>query len=227
MSFRAISNVLHLTCSQGVLKTFKSLRNRLAEKYLDYRFGIRTSEIRTKEQLGLRRDDDRYYVPTDIRGFRKLINSIDIRPGVDVFVDFGAGMGRVLILAALYPFRQIVGVEISIELCKIAQRNVDNARGTLLCKDVSIVMSDATDYLVPSNATLFYFFNPFTGAVLDTVLENIRRSLHEAPRQVMLLCNSYSSEAQFVQQICRCTWLVLLKTVDFGEAQVGLIFTNR
>ena len=41
------------------------------------------------------------------------------------FVDLGCGKGRPLLVASEYPFREIIGVELSASLAKIAQRNGD------------------------------------------------------------------------------------------------------
>src|ERR1700719_3166712 len=40
------------------------------------------------------------------------------------FVDIGAGKGRALLLAAELPFRKVIGVELSEELARIAQKNI-------------------------------------------------------------------------------------------------------
>ena len=40
------------------------------------------------------------------------------------FVDLGAGMGRAMLLAAAYPFRAVVGVELHPTLARIARRNL-------------------------------------------------------------------------------------------------------
>ena len=39
------------------------------------------------------------------------------------FVDFGAGKGRVLMMACEYPFKQVIGVELSRKLHATASRN--------------------------------------------------------------------------------------------------------
>jgi hypothetical protein len=44
------------------------------------------------------------------------------------FIDIGSGKGRVLLLAAEFPFRKIVGVEFSPELHATAQRNLTRLR---------------------------------------------------------------------------------------------------
>jgi hypothetical protein len=227
MRIATVGTVLQLMRSQGIWKTLKSLKSHLEDKYLDYRLGISTSEIKTKQELGLARDDERPYIPSDYRSFRKLMKILDIHEGRDVFVDFGAGMGRSVIFAGLYPFRRIVGVEISPELCRVAKTNVNLARPKLRCKDIAVVTSDAVTFPIPPDMTVAYFFNPFTGVILDTVLENIRQSLCEVPRQIRFVCNDYSSESQFSRQIQGCHWLLLQKRISLEQkGQIGSIYLN-
>ena len=40
------------------------------------------------------------------------------------FVDVGSGKGRALLLASDYPFREIIGIELSHELERIARANI-------------------------------------------------------------------------------------------------------
>ena len=40
------------------------------------------------------------------------------------FVDIGSGKGRALLLASDYPFREIIGIELSPELDRVAQGEV-------------------------------------------------------------------------------------------------------
>src|SRR5882724_11277495 len=40
------------------------------------------------------------------------------------FLDVGAGKGRALLLAAELPFRKVIGVELSEDLARVAQKNI-------------------------------------------------------------------------------------------------------
>ena len=46
---------------------------------------------------------------------------------------------------------------------------------------------DARVYDVPADVSVVFLFNPFAGPVLGAVLDNIRRSLREAPRKLALI----------------------------------------
>src|SRR5262249_36015932 len=97
------------------------------------------------------------------------------------------GMGRVVCLAATYPFRSVIGVELSASLCLIAKRNIDNVRLKLRCQEIKIVNVNAVDYTVPDEVSVMFFFNPFRGPVMEKVLANIMVSLRAKPRRVLIL----------------------------------------
>ena len=56
--------------------------------------------------------------------FREIINSLRIDFREFTFLDIGSGKGRALLLAAEYPFRRIVGVELMPELNSMAEENI-------------------------------------------------------------------------------------------------------
>jgi Histone methylation protein DOT1 len=228
MNFKSFGKILSLIRTHGIVKAARSVRHNLSDRYIEYKLGIATSQVKTKEDLGLTREEERRYDPCDYGSLRKLLTMLEIQPGRDVLVDFGAGMGRVVVLAGLFQFRRIIGVEISSELCEIAESNLNRARSKLICQDIGVVHGDATKFAIPPDMTVAFFFNPFTGFVLDSVLENIRNSIVETPRQVRIACNDYSLESEFARQMRACPWLQLRKSVPLRtEGQVGSIYVNK
>jgi precorrin-6B methylase 2 len=91
-----------------------------------------------------------------------------------VFIDYGSGMGRVLYeAAARYPFKRVIGLELSDELNEIARANLDRNSARLRCSNVEIVTGDALEYDPPSDVTVAWFYNPFTGATLEQALHKL------------------------------------------------------
>ncbi len=86
----------------------------------------------TLEELGLKADDGVFYKPSGWLTLRRILRARDVSSD-DVFVDFGSGMGRILLLAVQYPFRRVVGVELSEELNEIAKANVAANRRRQRC----------------------------------------------------------------------------------------------
>ena len=107
--------------------------------------------------------------------------------GSDTFVDFGCGKGRVVHQAARWPFRRVIGVEISPVLAELARATLAARRHRYRCKDVQIVVSDVTLFRVPDDLTIGYFFHPFTGETFDAALREIVRSIDRHPRRVRLI----------------------------------------
>src|SRR5437867_9744786 len=146
--------------SEGFFPMLGAVCERLNIRYQEWRLGIRSESVIELSKLGLSDANRRPYVPTDYRTFPAVLDSLNIRAGRDVFVDFGSGLGRAVILAARRPFRRVIGVELSAELNRTAQENLQNARRHLTCPDVELVTADATMYRIPPEVTVIYFFNP-------------------------------------------------------------------
>lgn len=166
-------------------------RARRLDREFDARFGVETSGRVELSQLRIESENVRYgvwYEQTKPTDFDELMKCLPIRFEDYVFVDFGAGKGRVLLMASEYPFKQVVGVEFSRELHEVAHENVRRYRSaTQRCRNFELVCMDAADYAVPREPTVLYFYNPFGAEVMAAVLEAIRRSLAECPREVFIV----------------------------------------
>src|SRR5207302_3353759 len=64
------------------------------------------------------------YQPSDPSLFHETIRNLNIDYRQFEFVDLGSGKGRALLMAADYPFRRIIGVELMLEFHNIAQENI-------------------------------------------------------------------------------------------------------
>src|SRR5262249_48743503 len=142
------------------------------ERYL----GIRSEQIISLKDLGLEHSERREHYPTDFNDFRCMKKFMMPETPNETFIDDGAGLGRVLVLAAMLPFKRVVGVEISPLLASRARQNISQCRWKFRCEEIEILILDATTFEVPADATTFYFNNPFSGKILQKVLDNIRRS---------------------------------------------------
>jgi cyclopropane fatty-acyl-phospholipid synthase-like methyltransferase len=104
----------------------------------------------------------------------------------DVFVDIGSGKGRaVLLAAARYPFKRVIGVELSEDLHRVATQNVGHYEGNH--GPVELVNQDVLDWQLPRDATVLFMFNPFSGSTFKRFIANVRKSLHEYPRDFRLI----------------------------------------
>jgi SAM-dependent methyltransferase len=115
-----------------------------------------------------------HYEPSPVAQADALLDASPLRPQTTTFVDLGAGMGRVVLLAARREFRAVIGVEISPALVEIARENLATARDPQrVARDVKIVRADAAEYTLPHGDLVVYMYNPFRGPVLDAVLARL------------------------------------------------------
>jgi SAM-dependent methyltransferase len=128
------------------------------------------------------------YLPIEPGVFRQIIAASGIDPRRYVFLDFGCGKGRAVLLASEYPFRKVVGVEFAPELVEIARRNLGAYRSTTQqCKDVEVVCLDATKYPIPDEPVALFLYNPFEAPLMEQVVASVARSLGESPRDLVVL----------------------------------------
>jgi hypothetical protein len=126
-----------------------------------------------------------HYEATPVDDAECLLDASPLGPERSTFVDVGSGMGRVVLLASLRPFRQIIGVEISPALHAIARAN--RARfpaNAVRCHDVRLVRADASAFTFPRGDLVVYLYNPFRVEVLEPVLDAL---LAEPSREIVLL----------------------------------------
>jgi SAM-dependent methyltransferase len=208
--------------TRGARETLRLIRHRLTERYYEARYGIRTAgkvELRT---LGIDDPWCKIYAPIAYRSFRAAMRSVPVRPGEDVFLDLGAGKGRVLVLAAMLPFRKVIGVEIAPALADAARRNVERAGRRLRCHDVQVIVANAAEVAVADEVTVIHLFDPFQGAILQRVVENIRASLARAPRPLTIL---YADPHHFDPMVDG-GWLVRARDVPYPFHEEGDAIRN-
>ena len=104
------------------------------------------------------------------------------------FVDYGAGKGRVLLLASQHPFAAVGGIEFAEELHDDAIMNIAQfPRSRMKCRNVECVLDDASQVGPPDGEAVHYFFNPFSREVFAEVLHNIVVSYRKRPRRLYLI----------------------------------------
>lgn len=121
-------------------------------------------------------EDATHYEPTPVKQFEAMLDALPVSAEGFTFVDIGAGLGRVVLLASTRPFRQAVGVEVSAALCETARDNLVRWRRgheRLPCKDLRIVCEDAAAFTFPPGNLIVYLYNPFGEATIARVAGNI------------------------------------------------------
>ena len=122
------------------------------------------------------------------RRWRQTLPSSVARVEAYSFVDVGAGKGRALLLAAELPFRKVIGVELSEELTRTAQKNI------LLWKRLAqprarirVLHGDAAEFRWPRSPLLVYLNNPFDCALVKDLAEQLATAAESGPGLVDVL----------------------------------------
>jgi SAM-dependent methyltransferase len=148
---------------------------------------LRTSERVKLSDLGLEDPERVDYHPSGWLSLRSALLPSDVEPE-EVFADIGCGKGRVVYQAArIYPFKRVIGVELSSRLSEQARANLERHRRRWRCGDVEIVTADALDWEIPDDLTFVYMFRPFTGRTFARFVERLIGSYDRSPRRVRIL----------------------------------------
>jgi len=200
----------------------------------DRRFGTDTSGIVPIDRLEFGGPSARFavhYEPTPERILRVALTAAVATPEHFVFVDFGSGKGRALLLASELPFLRVMGVELSWKLHAIAMENIRRFRsGRQRCADVTSLYVDATAFELPEEDLVLYFYTPFQGPVFDAVIDRIAQSLAARPRRLVIV--AYSSRKDQMERIAAQKFVTHWRIVPLQPDPTRLIrhelfvFTN-
>jgi hypothetical protein len=164
---------------------------RFRDKTFDRRFHVQTAGIVAIPDLDISEADRRCaerYQPVRLHAFAEFMRLLEIPHHEFIFVDFGSGKGRAMLLAAEFPFRRILGVELSPRLCEIATKNLQTYQNPIQrCRNLAIACQNAATFVVPPEPAVFYFYNPFGRDVMSTILASLRKSLVSEPRPVFIV----------------------------------------
>ncbi|WP_020672711.1 class I SAM-dependent methyltransferase [Amycolatopsis nigrescens] len=167
-------------------RLYTKARRELGQLMYERRYGVRTAELIELDELGIAQEGRGYYVAASWRILRRVLSRREIGPR-DVFIDFGSGMGRMVLEAARFPFGKVIGVELSGRLHEIARQNVAGTRQRLRCRDVELVQADVLDYDLPDDVTVVFFNNPFQGEVFGAVTAKLIESVDRNPRRLKVI----------------------------------------
>lgn len=178
--------------NRGVLSFFARSIVIGADALFDIRYGTETSSSCKLEDLTIDSDNidrGRVYQPTRWVPLQCLFKKIaSIIPQNSVFVDFGSGKGRVLMIASQFGFAELHGVEFSQELNQIARDNLEILKKrTRSDFKFSIFLEDAANYSIRDNENVFFLFNPFDEIVMASIVKNICDSLDRHPRKIFII----------------------------------------
>jgi SAM-dependent methyltransferase len=174
-----------------VLGHIAYLHNRWIDAGFDRRYGTETSGIIAPSQLDLQGEHAyaaNRYEPVQIPVFRRMMRDLPVRHGDYAFVDFGSGKGRALLMASQYPFRRVIGVELSSMLHAAALRNVAVfERRNPGAARIELVCGDALRYPIPEGHVVCFLYNSFGRPLVEKMIENVDLARRGRSRHIFVV----------------------------------------
>lgn len=165
-------------------------------QYLEYEFGLKILEHKSKEEHGYVGNLDHF----NIYGYGKSMYIYNVLKRFefsenDAIFDFGCGRGGALLLFKYCGIGKIGGIEYDHELYNDAVDNmmilgIDNE---ILCGDAQ----ECTDILDDYN--YFFMNDPFTGEVFSKVIQNIEKSFQRRKRKIVLIYSAARCHLEVVR----------------------------
>jgi SAM-dependent methyltransferase len=169
---------------RGFANTFKLLSY---EGKYEKQLGINTHSIVNLNKLtlaGENSEQNHHYQGASYYILFSIFEKLPIETKNLPLIDYGCGKGRALFVAEQCGFTNLIGVDIAKELIDDANANKAVYVRKNSQSKIDFLFEDATKYLIPDNAQVFYFFNPFGEEVLQKVIDNIKESVKQHPRKV-------------------------------------------
>jgi hypothetical protein len=151
-----------------------SLLNRICDRYWEARLNINTLGGAPSPHA-----DANHYGYLAYHTYFSIFDTLQLKP-TDVIVDLGCGKGRVSCVAATYPVKASIGVEIDPPLAEKAKVNA--ARMRLRRAPLSIACQSATDFDYDA-VNIVVMFHPFGADTMRVVLGRWEESLARRPRE--------------------------------------------
>ena len=224
---------------RGIKGTIREIIYRLnirirvfADRRFDRKYGVDTRGIIRIQSLDININQKKtgyWYEPTPIPALKFMLKMLEIDRSKYTFIDFGSGKGRVLLLASEYPYKKIIGVEVSQRLHNIAKDNFKkwNSRKPK-CFNIESICIDARNFKLPQDPLVLFFFTPFQTPVITQVVNNIQESLRDNPRPIQILY--YGTSREFVDILCKtnltCREIYSHRPLSAIKKYKGFIFNS-
>lgn len=154
------------------------------------------------------------YEPTSYPVLDRLIKSGYICRE-DQLLDYGCGKGRVPIYLNHKIGCKTIGAELVDGFFEDAVKNVNSYRKYIRTADntdIEIVHLSAQKYEIPTSVTRFFFFNPFSTAVLKSVMGRVTESYYEKERRMLLFF--YYPQDEYIAYLSTIDEVMFVDEID-------------
>lgn len=176
----------------------------MTETQLDKELNIETCDRDDRHED----NEHRAYEPTPYDVLDLLIDSGYIGAS-DHVVDMGGGKGRACIYIADQLGCKATGIEYDADIFVQALENLKNMKSNA---HVDFINQSAEKYEILEDENVFFFFNPFSEKILETVLANIEKSYCRNPREIKLIF--YYPTLEFVGRLMTKDYLEFVDELD-------------
>lgn len=154
-------------------------------------------------------DENHYpYEPTPYTVLERLAESGYLSKN-NYVIDYGSGKGRVDLFLNWKLGCRTVGIEFEPAFYEIAVQNQKNCAKN---DQVKFLLMNAEEYEVDIEADCFYFFNPFSIKILQTVIARIKASWYANPRKLKLFF--YYPEEEYIGFLMSVNELQFFDEID-------------
>ena len=195
----------------------------LIDNYYEKYFNVDTKGMISKEDLGINDKESVGYGAIHYKHLFNVLNKQSVDKNNSTLLDYGCGKGRVIIAAAAYEYKKIIGVELT-SIVDVAKNNIDKMKHRKT-NHIELKQCNALDLSVPSDVNIIYFFSPFRESVLEKVTSNIHSSYKDNPRKIYII---YFNNNHFdIDIIPHHDWLTKIDQSEvFNDISCGLYETN-
>jgi len=174
---RLIRTVLERT--PGIRRVYSPV---LRTHPIDRLYGIETSGVCMTDRIT--RDQKlrpliRDYVgsqPSIIRHALRALGNVDEY----TFIDLGCGKGRVLVVASEFPFRRVLGVELSPKLAAVARKN---AALMTRCRpggvSIEVIEGNVLEFPIPPGKLVLFNYNAFGSEVHAALVRRVELAVSQ------------------------------------------------
>ena len=150
---------------------------------------------------------------------REVLKSL---PGLagSIFIDLGAGKARPVLVAGEFPFKEIVGVELSTGLVEIGRNNLSVVARRFPSRPPSKILNeDAATFAFPPGDLVVFLYNPFGASVVQRVVANLEKALADGPRAIRVVYYNPVHGAGFDASPCFQRYLA--RTIPYATVERG------
>lgn len=163
-------------------------------------------------------DDYHYpYEPTPYCVLGRLAESGYISKE-NIVIDYGCGKGRVSFFLNHKLGCKVIGIDFDERMCKAAQENLLSYSSSKNGNNMKFIYESAEKYEI-KDADTFYFFNPFSVEVLQSVIGKIKKSYYDNPREMKLFF--YYPSDEYVSFLMTVPELMFVDEIDCQDLFEG------